>query len=508
MPSIQIIHNPSMNKLIRNLLVQMKDAGFATATIKGCLSTISPIQTFMKLVDTSEYSQDVGDKYLEWYQKHYNCNQKNMNRVRRYVGLLNDCYNGIRIVRKNTAEIHNDSLKKKLDGLLIQLKSEGYSDTTLRNYMTRLRPIQDYMRDNYVDKYTPDIGLEYYNDYLMRNNPGSIQKREILAAILRLNDYCSGCNYKIRHIFCEPLSVPDPFTKDVQGFFSSVQFVSVKERTVGRRTRALARFLNKCQRCGASSVDSFTPHIVILACMDVSDIDDWITIRQFLYYLSKEGVTENDLSTFVPKRRRETPVPSTYSIEEIRLIESAVDRNSHQGKRDYVVLLMVDRLAIRAGDIARMKLNNLDFKSETINYVQEKTNNEITITMLPELKEALEIYLEEANTEDGFLFHSFYAPHHPLRSSAIYGIVNKYFRIMEINTFGKKHGPHSIRASVSTSMINDDVPYEVVKDVLGHTSPNAIRHYAKNDIEKLRRCAIPVPAASGKFLEFLKGGAR
>ena len=141
-------------------------------------------------------------------------------------------------------------------------------------------------------------------------------------------------------------------------------------------------------------------------------------------------------------------------------------------------------------------------------FIQRKTNNEVVLPMIPELKEALEVYLEVANTEDGYLFHSLHAPFYRLQSSAIYGIVNRYFRIMEIDTSGKRHGPHSLRASVSTSMINDDVPYEAVKDVLGHTSPNAIRHYAKNDIEKLRRCAIPVPTPSGKFHEFLEGGVR
>ena len=412
------------------------------------------------------------------------------------------------IVRKKSAEICNDSLRQHLYGLLDQLKSEGYAEETLRNYVSRLRPIQNYMRDNGIREYTPDVGLNYYKYYLVRHNPGIIQKREIFASILRLNDYCSGRDYDRKHVFYEALSIPESFFIDVQRFFSSPQIITAHKRTINRRTKALARFLTKCDRCGSSNAKAITPYIVINACKDVPDIDDWIPIRQFLRFLAEEGVTENDLSTFVPKGRREQHAPSTYSIEEIQLIESAVDRSTYQGKRDYVILLMVDRLAIRAGDIAGMKLKNLDFTTELISFMQEKTNNEVTLPMIPELKEALDIYLGEANTEDGYLFHSLHAPFYKLKGNTIYGIVNRYFRIMEIDTFGKKHGPHSLRASVSTSMINNDVPYETVKEVLGHTSPNAIRHYAKNDIEKLRRCAIPVPSPSGKFQEFLEGGVR
>lgn len=412
------------------------------------------------------------------------------------------------IIRKKSVEICNDSLRQYLYGLLDQLKSEGYAEETLHNYVSRLRPIQNYMRDNDIGEYTPDIGLNYYKDYLVHHHPGTVQKREIFAAILRLNDYCSGSDYDRKHVFYEALSIPESFSVDVQSFFSSPQIVTVHKRTINRRTRALARFLTKCDRCGSSNAKAITPYAVIIACKDVPDIDDWITIRQFLRFLAEEGVTENDLSTFVPKGRREHPAPSTYSIKEIQSIESAIDRSTYQGKRDYVVLLMADRLAIREGDIAGMKLKNLDFMTESISFVQEKTNNEVALPMIPELKEALEIYLKETNTGDGYLFHSLHAPYYRLQSSAIYGIVNRYFHIVGIDTFGKKHGPHSLRASVSTSMINDDVPYEAVKDVLGHTSPNAIRHYAKNDIEKLRRCAIPVPTPSGRFQEFLEGGVK
>lgn len=411
-------------------------------------------------------------------------------------------------VRRKSAEILNDSLRRCLYGLLDQLKSEGYAEETLHNYLTRLRPIQNYMRQNDIEEYMPDIGLAYYKDYLMRNHPGIVQKREIFAAILRLNDYCNGSNYARKHLFCETPSIPESFAIDVQRFFSSPQVVSISERTINRRTRALARFLTNCGRCGVSTAKALTPDIVLLSCKDVTNIDDWTTIRQLLRFLAEEGITENDLSTFIPKGKRELPVPSTYSIEEIQSIELAVDRNTYQGKRDYVVLLMADRLAIRAGDIAGMELKNLDFTTESISFIQKKTNTEIALPMIPELKEALTIYLEEANTEDGYLFHSLHAPYYRLQRGGIYGIVNRYFRIGEIDTSGKKHGPHSLRASVSTSMINDDVPYEAVKDILGHTSPNAIRHYAKNDIEKLRRCAIPVPTPSGKFQEFLKGGVR
>ena len=54
-------------------------------------------------------------------------------------------------------------------------------------------------------------------------------------------------------------------------------------------------------------------------------------------------------------------------------------------------------------------------------------------------------------------------------------------------------------------MVNDDISYETVRKVLGHSSNNAIKHYARIDIEKLRRYCLEAPSVSGNFKKFLNG---
>ena len=69
----------------------------------------------------------------------------------------------------------------------------------------------------------------------------------------------------------------------------------------------------------------------------------------------------------------------------------------------------------------------------------------------------------------------------------------------------KKHGQHELMSSLATSMVNDDIPTETIRKILGHTDPDAIKHYAKVDIKHLREYAIAAPAADGSFLDFLYG---
>ncbi|MCL2670446.1 MAG: tyrosine-type recombinase/integrase [Clostridiales bacterium] len=70
---------------------------------------------------------------------------------------------------------------------------------------------------------------------------------------------------------------------------------------------------------------------------------------------------------------------------------------------------------------------------------------------------------------------------------------------------GRSCGPHAFRSSLASSMVNDGLPYEAVRKTLGHTDPNAIKSYARLDIEQLRAYALPVPEASGGFADFLCG---
>lgn len=58
---------------------------------------------------------------------------------------------------------------------------------------------------------------------------------------------------------------------------------------------------------------------------------------------------------------------------------------------------------------------------------------------------------------------------------------------------------------LASSMVNDDISYETVRKVLGHSSNNAVKHYARIDVEKLRRYSLTPPAPAGRFHAFLYG---
>ena len=165
---------------------------------------------------------------------------------------------------------------------------------------------------------------------------------------------------------------------------------------------------------------------------------------------------------------------------------------------------------MRSGDIVKLSLGELDFEHNKIDFIQQKTGDVLHLPMLPVVKKALVNYIKYARPKavGNTVFLRNNAPFQEITTSVLRFETTRYFKMAGIDISGKKHGPHTFRSSLASSMVNDDIPYDAVKKILGHNDPNAIKHYVKLDIEKLRKFAIEVPKPSGSFKIFLDGGVQ
>ena len=222
------------------------------------------------------------------------------------------------------------------------------------------------------------------------------------------------------------------------------------------------------------------------------------------------GLAEKDLSIIIPKFRQELKIPTVYRTDEIKSMEDSIDTSTFKGKRDKAAILLASRLGIRTCDILNLKEENLNFENNTISFVQIKTNTEITLPMVDDVRNALLDYLNERRLIDVSIDNLFISSRgykeNPLTVKSLHFALTSYLEKADIDYTGKRHGFHSLRSSLSSSMVNDNVPYDIVRKVLGHTSDDSIKHYARLDIEELRKCSIEVPVPSGKFKMFLEDG--
>jgi integrase len=363
------------------------------------------------------------------------------------------------------------------------------------------------MHTHGIGSYTPDVGMKYYKTYLVEHDVGVSQQKAVLTTIRRFNTFFAEEEFVIQQKHTIEL-LPGEYESTMHLFKAGCHKSGNKEITVRNKSRFLRQFLKDCIALGCTSTQNLNSSHVTKACLKVKNKDSWAVIRAFLTMMHSAGNTEFDLSTLVPHRRQTFRVPTTYSREEILKVEKAIDRFTGIGKRDYAMILLASRTGLRSCDIVNLTLDDLDFDNDRLRFSQQKTGEVLDLPLIPEIKEALEQYIcnGRPETSESRVFIRHHAPYQGITTSVVRFETSRYFRSAGIDIRGKKHGPHTFRSSLASSMVNSSIPYEAVRRILGHRDPDAIKCYAKLDIENLRQCAIEVPVPSGRFKEFLDGG--
>lgn len=404
-------------------------------------------------------------------------------------------------------EEKNQSVEVLVHELLEQLRLKSYGEDTLKNYRRILSKLILYMHKNEILFYSSEIGNSFIEYYVSNHNIGDAFRSRIRTVVGRLTDYNDGNKYSLQRKK-PPVKLPEIYSPLLEDYLLFCKQSGNRAETIKGKRKYLGDFLNFLISLGCNDIRDMDSTLICKACLMFKNKDAWAVTRMFLKYLYDENVIEFDYSTIIPRYTKAFVMPTTYSEEEIYRFENAIDRSTKTGVRDYAILLLATRLGMRSGDITRLTFDAIDFEANSIRLIQEKTLQPIQLPLLSEIKSAIQDYIKNVRpvVSECHVFLRRNAPYEAITTSVLRFAAMKYFRKAGIDITDKKHGIHTFRSSLASSMINDHVPYDVVRKVLGHTDSKVIKHYAKVDIERLREYSISVPNPSGVFEAFLNGG--
>ncbi len=222
-------------------------------------------------------------------------------------------------------------------------------------------------------------------------------------------------------------------------------------------------------------------------------------LRRTLRYLYAQGIITTDLSAVVPKIRycKKAQIPSAYSKDEIERMVNSIDRGNPRGKRDYALILLAARLGLRASDIANLAFSSFKWDKNIIEVAQQKTGEPVTLPLLNDVGEAIIDYIRYARPKSDvpFLFLKLNGPNDVMYANSIHHTVYARLKAAGIRIPpGKKHGPHALRHSLASALLENNVPMPVISEALGHTDTESTSVYLKIDVARLRECAVEVSA--------------
>ena len=398
------------------------------------------------------------------------------------------------------------------DNFIEFMKGKGYRDSTLVGFSNKIDNLYSFLKDNNLS--LNKDGIDLYLSYVEKRNIKKHSISLIKCAITRFNDFING-DYILFHPYNQATlpSISDKNRELLNDYIDHFIKKGNKESTIKQKIVTITRFISECEKIVAD-INMLNGEILcdILTVFYSGRVNEWPIISNFLLHLFRENHLSKDLSLLIPKTKRKETIPTVYTIDEIKRIEDEIDSSTFKGKRDKAALLLATRLGVRASDIVNLELSNFDFEKKQLTFVQVKTGNPITLPIVNDLKEASLDYIKERNRVETSTKKLFIRAHSPygalIKGAALDHVLDEYFKKAGVDTSNKKHGLHSLRSSLASSMVNDNVPYEIVRKVLGHSDDNVIKHYARLDIEELRKCALKVPPPSGRFGTFLDGGLK
>ena len=401
-------------------------------------------------------------------------------------------------------KINSMEWRELRDRFINSLENLGYSNDSLKDYKNVINKLEQFSNENHEASYSRDI-----NTVFIESRKTEISKNTLMmykTVIRRLEDFIAGCysfKAKAKQIRFE---VPNRFQGYLEGYLEYMRLHGRRESTIKNHNYYCAEALFAFGALGVDRISDIRAQDIYAAFSKSNSKANWSKdCKCFFRYLYKSGAIKEDMSIYIPSVRKSLPLPSTYSREETdRLLES-IDRSTELGKRNYAIVLLALRLGIRVGDIVALKLENIDFRAKTISFVQMKTGVPQRLEMLPEIEKALNMYLPCRRAINGCdnLFLSVLPPFGEITRETVNRFVRKFFMAANICIDGKKHGTHSLRMTLASELVSENVPYAVVGKILGHENPNSAGAYVKFDIEMLRACALEVPSPSGLLEEML-----
>jgi len=218
-------------------------------------------------------------------------------------------------------------------------------------------------------------------------------------------------------------------------------------------------------------------------------------LRALLRFLYLDGIVATDLGGAMPPVAawRGTRLPQTMSTADVDAVLDSCDRSTVSGRRDRAILVLLARLGLRSGEVAALRLGDVDWRAGEIT-VRGKTRRTDRLPLLAEVGEALVAYLTggRPRSECPQLILTLYAPPRPIHPSSITNVVYRACRRAGL----ARAGGHRLRHALATEMLRRGGDLTEIAQVLRQSDLGTTSGYAKIDRGALRMVTRPWPGVA------------
>ena len=190
-----------------------------------------------------------------------------------------------------------------------------------------------------------------------------------------------------------------------------------------------------------------------------------------------------------PRFYSDETVPKGITRPVVERLLATTETDCAVDKRDRAILMLLVAYGLRAGEVAMLRLDDLDWENEILRVRRPKPGRTHFYPLSQGVGQAIVRYIVDVRppTPERALFFTLVAPIRPVTRSTLGTIVSR--RLQRIGIVAGRRGPHALRHAAAQHLLDEGMSMKVIGDFLGHRDPSSTAIYAKVNLDALREVA-------------------
>lgn len=222
-------------------------------------------------------------------------------------------------------------------------------------------------------------------------------------------------------------------------------------------------------------------------------------LRSYLRFRAFHGDRTEALIAAIPSVAQwpQSTLPRHLTADELAQFLGAFDQRSASGQRGYAMARCLVDLGLRASEVARLELDDLNWHEGTLRIRTTKSRRVDLLPLPVPTGQAIVQYLRNARpkTASRALFVRRRAPMDaPVSTEVVRGTV--YLAYRRCGLSARYSGTHVLRHTAATRLLEAGASLKDIADILRHRCLDTSTIYAKVDLAKLAAMAAPWPGGA------------
>lgn len=380
-----------------------------------------------------------------------------------------------------------------------QLTERGYAPSTQVGHLQVMAHCSRWLQAH--EWGLAELTDERVEEYLAERRAAGYSSFRSRASLARLMEMLAGCGAPLK-LPTATTSAAMPMGSGAQGLLAGYAQFLREERGVAASTVAAylpraGRFVADCAADG--DLHPVTAATVSGALLREAGARSTASVRVFaiavcwlLRYAHLSGLVETDLSAAAlpVTGRSPSPLPTGVGPAAAAALLGSCDRRTAAGRRDYAVILTLARLGLRAGEVAGLRLDDLDWRAGQLT-VRGKGHRIDRLPLPADVGQAIAGYLHRGRpvTPDRAVFLTLSAPRRALTRRGVSWIVRSACTRAGIPPVGA----HALRHGLARQLLRAGAPLSEIGQLLRQQAEITVSRYARVDVDRLAALAMPWP---------------